>query len=199
MPAVSEAVTPEAHLGTSPRAVRRGGSDEGVFHAIVPCALGALLVAVTRQGVCRVALDDDAAALEALLRAELPRATLVGEDPLLRATVAAVVAIADGALPSAALPLDLRGTAFQLRVWRELTRIPRGETVTYAELARRVGAPGAVRAVGSACGANPAALVVPCHRVVRSDGGLGGYRWGVERKRVLLEVERAAANRGDRG
>jgi AraC family transcriptional regulator of adaptative response/methylated-DNA-[protein]-cysteine methyltransferase len=184
------------HLGMPPGAVRRGGAGEGVFYAIVPCALGQLLVAVTRQGVCRVALDDDAAALEALLREELPRAALVGDDPLLRAMVDGVVAIADGAPGARALPLDLRGTAFQLRVWRELTRIPRGETVTYAELARRIGAPGAVRAVGSACGANPAALVVPCHRVVRSDGGLGGYRWGVERKRVLLEAEQDTASRG---
>jgi len=101
------------------------------------------------------------------------------------------VQVASGHALAAALPLDLQGTAFQQRVWRELTRIPRGETITYAELAKRIGAPGAVRAVGSACGANPTALVVPCHRVIRSDGGLGGYRWGLERKATLLQSEQA--------
>ncbi len=181
------------HLGMSPGAYRRGAKGETVFFTIVPCALGYALVAMTSRGVCRVILGDDKAMLESMLREELHAATLVCDDAALREVAQAVVQAASGAALAAPLPLDLRGTAFQQRVWRELTRIPRGETITYAELARRIGSPGAVRAVGSACGANPAALLVPCHRVLRSDGALGGYRWGLERKASLLERERPAA------
>ena len=177
------------HLGMSPGAYRRGAAGETVFYTIVPCALGHALVAMTSRGVCRVILGDDAAALDAQLREEMPAASLVADDAAVREVAQAVVQAASGVAVTTPLPLDLRGTAFQQRVWRELTRIPRGETITYAELAKRVGSPGAVRAVGSACGANPAAVIVPCHRVLRSDGALGGYRWGLERKAALLEKE----------
>lgn len=180
----------EQHLGITPGALKRGAPGETVFYTVVESTLGKTLVAMTARGVCRVILGDDAGTLEAQLRSEMHAATLVADDPMVRDVAAAVVQAASGAALAVPLPLDLRGTAFQQRVWRELTRIPRGETVTYGELARRVGAPGAVRAVGTACGANPVAVVVPCHRVLRSDGGLGGYRWGVERKERLLESER---------
>jgi AraC family transcriptional regulator of adaptative response/methylated-DNA-[protein]-cysteine methyltransferase len=179
----------EQHLGMPPGAYRRGAPGETVFFTVVPCALGQVLVAMTSRGVCRVILGDDAAVLSAQLRDELHEATLVADDAAMREVATAVAAAASGAILATPLPLDLRGTAFQQRVWRELTRIPRGETITYAELARRVGSPGAVRAVGSACGANPAAVIVPCHRVLRSDGALGGYRWGLERKALLLDRE----------
>ncbi|MEQ1690444.1 MAG: bifunctional DNA-binding transcriptional regulator/O6-methylguanine-DNA methyltransferase Ada [Gemmatimonas sp.] len=179
----------EQHLGMPPGAYRRGAPRETVFYTVVVCALGHALVAMTSRGVCRVILGDDPAVLEATLRDELHAATLIADDAMVGDVARAVVTAASGAALASPLPLDLRGTAFQQRVWRELTRIPRGETITYAELARRVGSPGAVRAVGSACGANPTAVVVPCHRVLRSDGALGGYRWGLERKAALLESE----------
>ena len=183
-----------AHLGMSPGALRRGAAGETVFYTIVPCALGFVLVAMTSRGVHRVVLGDDPCALEATLRVSLHAADLVRDDAALGDISASVVALASGAAltnaPSHALPLDLRGTAFQQRVWRELQRIPRGETITYAALAARIGSPNAVRAVGTACGANPVAIVVPCHRVVRADGSLGGYAWGLERKACLLRVEK---------
>jgi AraC family transcriptional regulator of adaptative response/methylated-DNA-[protein]-cysteine methyltransferase len=178
------------HLGMTPGAYRRGAQGETVYHTVVSCTLGYALVAMTSRGVCRVILGDDPASLRAMLQEEFFAATLIADDVAVREVAQAVVNAASGAAMATPLPLDLRGTAFQQRVWRELTRIPRGETITYAELARRVGSPGAVRAVGSACGANPAAVVVPCHRVLRSDGALGGYRWGLERKAALLEAER---------
>ncbi len=177
------------HLGMTPGAYRDGARGETIFYTIVPCALGLALVAMTAKGVCRVVLDDSDESLDALVREEFHNATLVRDDPAVRDVAHAVVNAAAGAAVETMLPLDLHGTAFQQRVWRELTRIPRGETITYAELAKRIGAPGAVRAVGSACGANPVALVVPCHRVLRSDGTLGGYRWGLERKAAVLAAE----------
>ena len=163
---------------------------DAVFYTIVPCALGFVLVAITSRGVHRVVLGDDPVVLEATLREALPAAAIVRDDAALGDISASVVALASGAALSHALPLDLRGTAFQQRVWRELQRIPRGETITYAELATRIGSPTAVRAVGTACGANPVAMVVPCHRVVRADGTLGGYAWGVYRKERLLRDEK---------
>jgi len=178
------------HLGMTPGAYRRGAAGEMIYYTVVACTLGHALVAMTSRGVCRVILGDDPTALRAMLQEEMFAATLIADDSAVREVAQAVVDAASGVAMSTPLPLDLRGTAFQQRVWRELTRIPRGETITYAELARRVGSPGAVRAVGSACGANPAAVVVPCHRVLRSDGALGGYRWGLERKAALLEAER---------
>lgn len=163
---------------------------DAVFYTVVPCALGVVLVAMTLRGVCRVVLGDDPVVLESTLRDTLPAAEIVRDDAALGEISARVVALASGAALSHALPLDLRGTAFQQRVWRELQRIPRGETITYAELAARIGSPTAVRAVGTACGANPVAMVVPCHRVVRADGTRGGYAWGLERKVRLLRDEK---------
>ena len=161
-----------------------------MVYAIAPCALGMVLVAMTSRGVHRVMLGDAEELLETTLRNSLHAAELVRDDAALGEISASVVALASGAALSHALPLDLRGTAFQQRVWRELQRIPRGETITSAELAARIGSPKAVRAVGTACGANPVAMVVPCHRVVRADGSLGGYAWGLERKARLLRVEK---------
>jgi len=166
-----------------------GAAGETVFYTVVPCALGFVLVAITSRGVHRVVLGDDPVVLEATLREALPAAAIVRDDAELGDLSASIVALASGAALSHALSLDVRGTAFQQRVWRELQRIRRGETITYAELAARIGSPTAVRAVGTACGANPVALVVPCHRVVRADGTLGGYAWGVERKACLLRDE----------
>ncbi|HYW32323.1 MAG TPA: bifunctional DNA-binding transcriptional regulator/O6-methylguanine-DNA methyltransferase Ada [Gemmatimonas sp.] len=179
----------EHHFGVTPGALRRGAPGETVFYTVAQCALGHVLVAMTSRGVCRVIVGDGGDALVEQLGREMHAATLVADDPAVRETARAVVHAASGATLAHPLPLDLRGTAFQQRVWKELTRIPRGETITYGELARRIGAPGAVRAVGTACGANPAAVIVPCHRVLRGDGSLGGYRWGVERKAMLLRSE----------
>ena len=179
-----------AHLGMSPGTLRRGAAGETVFYSVVPCALGFVLVAMTSRGVHRVVLGDDPAELETSLRVSLHAAEIVRDDTALGEISAHVVALASGAALSHTLPLELQGTAFQQRVWRELQRIPRGETITYAELAARIGSPNAVRAVGTACGANPVAMVVPCHRVVRADGSLGGYAWGLERKACLLRDEK---------
>ena len=182
----------DRHLGITPGSLRRGAPGETVFFTVVPCALGHVLVAMTSRGVCRVILGDSRDALTEQITGELHAATLVADDPAVRDVAAAVVQAASGAALTNPLPLDLRGTAFQQRVWKELTKIPRGETITYGELAKRIGSPGAVRAVGTACGANPAAVIVPCHRVLRGDGELGGYRWGVARKAALLASETPA-------
>jgi AraC family transcriptional regulator of adaptative response/methylated-DNA-[protein]-cysteine methyltransferase len=153
--------------------------------------MGRLLVAATGKGICRVGLADSERELEQVLREEYPHAELNRDDRRLRGWVEAVLEGLRGAEPSTELPLDVRATAFQWRVWQELRRIPRGSTRSYADVARAVGRPGAARAVGQACNRNPLALVIPCHRVVAADGGLGGYRWGVQRKRKLLESEGA--------
>ncbi len=153
------------------------------------CTLGAVLVGLTDRGVCRVALGDDPDALQAELpEVRLPRETT--EDARLAEFVASVVTAIENPRQADAVPLDLQGTPFQRQVWDALRRIPAGETVTYTRLARQIGRPDAVRAVGAACGANPVAVLVPCHRALRADGGLGGYRWGLDRKRQLLDLER---------
>lgn len=180
-------------LGMTPAAFRRGGRGVAVRCAVARTPLGLLLVATTARGVCAVRLGDSAAALEGGLRRELPRAIVTRDDAALEPLVRRVLASVAAARPDPRLPLDIRATAFQRRVWQALRAIPRGETRTYAEVARAIGRPGAARAVGAACARNPLALVVPCHRVVRGDGGLGGYAWGIERKRRLLRRERAAA------
>jgi AraC family transcriptional regulator of adaptative response/methylated-DNA-[protein]-cysteine methyltransferase len=155
----------------------------------VHCSLGRLLVAATPRGVCRVSLGEDAAALAADLTAEFPAARIRKDRSTLEDAVTAILAYLDGSEPHLALPLDIRATAFQRRVWQELQRIPYGETRSYADVARRIGSPTASRAVARACATNPAALIIPCHRVVREDGGIGGYRWGPDRKKVLLANE----------
>ena len=179
-------------LGMTPATYARGGAGIGIAYATVPTSLGSLLVAATERGVCRVALGEDAAALDVELIAEFPAARVVPDKSgKLHGWVAAILAYLDGSEPDLDLPLDIRATAFQRRVWQELQKIPFGETRTYAQVAQAIGQPKATRAVARACATNPAALVIPCHRVVREDGDLGGYRWGVERKRSLLERENA--------
>lgn len=178
-------------LGMTPSQLRRGGEGVAMRVAVQACALGHVLVAVTDRGVAAIAFGDDPSAMRADLRARFPRADLADDaagalDPI----VARVVAMIDRPELAASLPLDLIGTAFQQKVWRALREIPPGTTITYGELARRIDAPRAVRAVGTACGRNPVAVAVPCHRVLRDDGSLGGYRWGLERKRALLARER---------
>jgi AraC family transcriptional regulator, regulatory protein of adaptative response / methylated-DNA-[protein]-cysteine methyltransferase len=178
-------------LGMTPTAYRAGGdAATEIRFATATCSLGAILVAATAKGVCAIFLGDDAAALRADLGERFPRAPLVEGDAAFAATVAQVVAFVEAPRLGLDLPLDIRGTAFQQRVWRALTRIPAGTTATYTEIAEAIGAPRAVRAVAAACAANPLAVVVPCHRVVRRDGGLAGYRWGgVPRKKALLARE----------
>lgn len=180
----------QAALGMTPGAYRRGGAGIHIGWTTEETPLGLVLVAATTHGVCAVYLGDTEEALLAALEAEFPRATLSpGVDR--GEWVAAAVAVASGQ-PGHDVPLDLQGTAFQQRVWQALRRIPRGETRTYAQLATMIGAPTAVRAAARACATNKVSLLVPCHRVVGSNASLTGYRWGVERKRRLIELERAA-------
>jgi AraC family transcriptional regulator of adaptative response/methylated-DNA-[protein]-cysteine methyltransferase len=179
----------DAVLGMTPTAWRAGGADTEIRFAIGQCALGAILVAQSGRGVCAIALGDDPEALARELQDRFPKARLLGGDRDFERLVARVVAFVEAPKVGLDLPLDVRGTAFQQRVWQALRHVPAGRTVSYAELAERIGAPRAVRAVAQACGANPLAVAIPCHRVVRRDGDLSGYRWGVERKRALLERE----------
>ncbi len=179
-------------LGMTPSAWKAGGKGETIRFATVATSLGPLLVAATQRGLCRIAFDED----EVALTARFPNATLIAGDECFANLLAQVVALVDGrGHPSAALPLDMRGTAFQQAVWAALSAIPAGETRTYAQLAVEVGKPAAVRAAGSACGDNPLAVLVPCHRVLRSDGGLGGYAYGLDRKRALLAREGSGPDR----
>ena len=180
-----------ATLGMTPTALKAGGKGLRIRYALADSPLGRLLVGATDQGVCAVALGDADEALVEELRERFPLAELKQMDRELEYAVAAIVGSLDEHAAAIALPLDVRATAFQHRVWRELQAIPRGETRTYGEVAAAIGSPRSVRAVASACGANPVALVVPCHRVVGKNGHLTGYRWGVERKRALLEQERS--------
>ena len=177
-----------ALLGMSPRRWRAGGAGEKLTFATGRCALGAVLVAATERGIAAIDLGDDPAALEAALRRRFPRARIEQGDEAFAAWVGTVVAALETPA-AAALPLDIRGTAFQARVWAALRAVPPGQTVAYAELAARIGAPRAVRAVAGACAANPAAIAIPCHRAVRADGALAGYRWGIARKAALLARE----------
>lgn len=173
-------------LGMTPGERKRGGRGTRIRFAVAQTALGSLLVAATDKGLCRIAFDEG----EAELRAHFPQAEIAPSDPGFESLVSEVVALVDDpARGCVDLPLDVRGTAFQEAVWQALRAIPAGETRSYTEIARTVGRPGAVRAAGSACGDNALAVVIPCHRVLRSDGSLGGYAYGLERKRTLLERE----------
>lgn len=190
-----------ARLGMTPAAYRRGGQGMTVRWTVVECRLGRALIAVTARGVCAVLLGEREAELLAELRREFPRAELArvdeGAEAFVAPRVAAVAAALDGRRPrpgpAAAVPVESLGTAFQHRVWEALMRIPPGQTRSYAEIADEIGAPRAHRAVARACAGNRLAVLVPCHRVIRSDGTLGGYRWGLPRKQALLEAERQAA------
>ncbi|MCB1884485.1 MAG: bifunctional DNA-binding transcriptional regulator/O6-methylguanine-DNA methyltransferase Ada [Geminicoccaceae bacterium] len=178
-----------AVLGMTPSAYRDGGAKARIRYAIAACSLGHILVAATETGVCAIRFGDDREGLEAELRARFPNADLAPGDAGFARTVAAVTGFVERPEAPLDLPLDVRGTAFQRRVWEALRRIPPGATASYADVAAVIGAPKAVRAVAGACAANPVALAIPCHRVVRGDGALSGYRWGVARKRALLERE----------
>ena len=176
-------------LGMTPSAFRAGGPGVTIRFAFGASSLGAVLVAATEKGVCALFLGKDPAYLKRELARQFRRATLVRGDAAFEQLVARVVTLIEEPRRGLDLPLDLRGTAFQQRVWRALRKIPAGRTVTYSELAERIGAPRAVRAVASACANNPVSVIVPCHRVLRRDGDLAGYRWGVARKRALLDRE----------
>jgi AraC family transcriptional regulator of adaptative response/methylated-DNA-[protein]-cysteine methyltransferase len=183
----------DARLGMSPGRYRKGGDGAAIRFAVAPSPAGRLLVAATERGVCAVKLGDRDAELEAELRREFPRASIEPAEDAMTPWIDAVVRRVEGSAETPPPPLDLGGTAFQRLVWQALTEIPPGATVTYGELAARLGRPTAARAVARACATNPVAVVVPCHRVVAADGGLGGYRWGTERKRRLLAGERERA------
>lgn len=180
----------DASLGMAPRAFREGAHDETIRFGVGECSLGAILVAATEVGVCAVSIGDDPEPLVHALEKRFSRATLVGGDAQFERLMARVVGMVDGG-DGDPLPLDVRGTAFQIRVWEALTRVPKGATTTYAELAQAIGRPSSARAVANACGRNPVAVAIPCHRVVRTDGSLSGYRWGIERKASLLRREAA--------
>ncbi len=180
-------------LGMTPTRYRGGGEGMEIRFAVAQCSLGSLLVAATPRGVCSILLGDEPEALVHDLERRFPRAALLGADAAFEALVARVVGLVERPGLGADLPLDIRGTAFQQRVWRALQVIPPGSTASYAAIARAIGLPSATRAVAGACAANPIAVAIPCHRVVRTDGGLSGYRWGIERKRALLERERIAS------
>lgn len=182
--------------GMSPATYRRGGQGAQIGFITIRCALGWLLVAATSRGLCAVKLGDSPRALEAELRRELPHAQIHSSRRVPAAWVRAVVAGISGSSGELSLPLDVRATAFQWRVWRALQAIAPGETRSYSDVATAIGQPTAVRAVARACAANPVCLVVPCHRVIAKDGSLGGYRWGVTRKERLLEREKTASRDG---
>jgi AraC family transcriptional regulator of adaptative response/methylated-DNA-[protein]-cysteine methyltransferase len=177
-------------IGMSPAQYRNGGSGLEIRYTVVRSVLGGVLVGRTGKGVCAVLLDEPSR-LPDDLAAEFPGARLTRDEEGLREWASIVVDAVAGHARAAPVPLDLKGTDFQRRVWAELQRVPLGETASYAEIAARIGKPTATRAVAGACASNHAAVVVPCHRVVRTDGGLGGYKWGVERKKALLESEKA--------
>ncbi len=182
----------EQMLGMTPTDYRAGGANAAIRFAIGECSLGSILVARSERGVCAILLGDDPDALARDLQDKFPRATLIGGDVGFEELVAKVVGFVEAPGLGLDLPLDVRGTAFQQRVWQALREIPPGSTASYTEIAARIGSPKAVRAVAHACATNALAVVIPCHRVVRNDGGLSGYRWGVERKRALLEREALA-------
>ena len=178
-------------LGMRPAVFRDGAQGASIVYAIVGSPIGRILMAATPRGFCRVDIAQSDAELERRLRAEFPKANIRREDDTLQSSASLLVAYLSGAAPWPALPVDVRATAFQSRVWEALRRIAPGSTTTYAELARIIGSPSAARAVARACASNQAALLIPCHRVVPQSGGVGGYRWNPQRKRRLLELERA--------
>lgn len=176
-------------LGMTPSAYRAGGTNTDIRFAVGECSLGSILVATSARGVCAILLGDDPEDLLRDIEERFPQAHLIGGDAEFEQLVAIVIGFVEAPALGLDLPLDVRGTAFQQRVWQALREIPAGATASYTEIARRIGAPRAVRAVAQACAANALAVAIPCHRVVRNDGGLAGYRWGVARKGALLERE----------
>jgi AraC family transcriptional regulator of adaptative response/methylated-DNA-[protein]-cysteine methyltransferase len=176
-------------LGMTPSRFRSGGIDMTIRFAVGECSLGSILVAATDHGVCAILMGDDPDALARDLQDRFPRAELIGGDAAFERLVAQVIGFVERPALGLNLPLDIRGTAFQQRVWQALRELPPGVTASYSDIARQIGAPRAVRAVAQACAANALAVAIPCHRVVRNDGGLSGYRWGVKRKKALLDRE----------
>jgi AraC family transcriptional regulator of adaptative response/methylated-DNA-[protein]-cysteine methyltransferase len=176
-------------LGMTPVTYRKGGPNETIRFAIGQSSMGAVLVAMSEKGVCAITMGEDPDALAKDLQDRFPRAEIIGADHAFEDVVARVLALVETPSAGLDLPLDVRGTAFQQRVWQALRGIPRGATATYSEIAERIGSPASVRAVAQACASNRIAVAIPCHRVVRADGGLSGYRWGVARKRELLDRE----------
>ncbi len=176
-------------LGMTPKRFQDGGRDTDIRFAVAQCSLGAILVAQSDKGVVAISLGDDPERLARDLQDRFPKANLIGADTGFEKRVAQVIGFVEAPGNGLDLPFDIRGTAFQQRVWQALRAIPVGRTASYAEIAGRIGQPEAVRAVAGACAANTLAVVIPCHRVVRTDGSLSGYRWGVERKRALLDRE----------
>jgi AraC family transcriptional regulator of adaptative response/methylated-DNA-[protein]-cysteine methyltransferase len=186
----------DAALGMTPASYAKGGRGARITYGVASCALGLILVAATERGLCRVELGESEAALIADLQAEFPAAEEIRRnDRTVAVYIAELMRRMAGELPHADLPLDVQATAFQRRVWEELTRIPRGQTRSYGEIAAAIGQPGAARAVGQACGANPVALAVPCHRALRNDGNIGGYAWGIERKQALISAEQGQVHK----
>ena len=179
-------------LGMTPSDYRAGGAHAEIRFAVGECSLGSILVAQSKKGVCAILLGDDPDTLVHDLQDRFPQAALVGGDGSFEQLIATVVGLVEAPAIGLDLPMDIRGTAFQQRVWQALRKIPAGSTASYADIAARIGAPGSARAVAGACAANPLAVAIPCHRVVKSDGTVSGYRWGVERKRTLLEREHTA-------
>lgn len=178
------------HLGMTPSAYRKGGKGMTIVYQITRCPLGTMLVAATERGVCAVKIGDDVDKLRESLIKEFPKADIQPDNETIGEWVQQILDYLSGWQPHLDLPLDIRSTAFQRRVWQELLRIPYGETRTYREIAEAIGSPKAARAVGNACGANPTPLIIPCHRVVKSDGHIGGYALGPERKEKLLDMEK---------
>ncbi len=176
-------------LGMTPTSFRAGGANTVIHFAIAECSLGSILVATSERGVCAVLMGDDPLLLVRDLQDQFPRADLVGDETGYEDMVAKVIGLIERPAVGLDLPLDIRGTAFQQRVWKALQQIPVGTTASYTDVARSIGMPKAVRAVAQACGANTLAVAIPCHRVVKNDGALSGYRWGVERKRALIDRE----------
>jgi AraC family transcriptional regulator, regulatory protein of adaptative response / methylated-DNA-[protein]-cysteine methyltransferase len=181
-------------LGMTPKKYQQAGKGINITYTIEISTLGYLLVGMTEKGICSVKLGDNIEELEHLLYQEFQQANIHRNDSAYRDWVQVILKFIAGNEPHLDLPLDIRGTAFQIQVWQALQKIPYGETRSYKEIASEIGIPNAVRAVGTACGANPVALIVPCHRVLRSDRSLGGYEWGLERKKKLLEIERKECN-----
>jgi AraC family transcriptional regulator of adaptative response/methylated-DNA-[protein]-cysteine methyltransferase len=179
-------------LGMTPTQYRAGGRGATIRFAVGQCALGAILVAASERGICAIEFGDDPDALVRSLDKRFPKAQLIGADRGFERLVAQVVGLVEAPAEKADLPLDIRGTAFQRKVWQTLRDIPAGSTASYADIAKRIGRPKAVRAVAQACASNAIAVAIPCHRVVRTDGALSGYRWGIERKRALLQREAAS-------
>ena len=176
-------------LGMTPSTYKQKGKGMTIFYSVRPCPLGQLLAAATERGICKVSLGDSIEALTADMDAEFAQAERIRDDEGLGYWVEKIIAYLQNGQPQLDLPLDVRATAFQIKVWQQLQQIPIGETRSYSQIAAAIGQPNASRAVARACASNPVALVIPCHRIIRKDKGLGGYRWGIDRKQALLDRE----------